>query len=63
MQAIITRLRIGHCFFSLGHLILREDLPWCGTCFTRVAVDHILIEFPRFRAESINSKIENMSIG
>ena len=60
MQNIITRLRIGHCFFPHGHLILREDPPWCGTCYTRVTVDHILIDYPRYGAKRINSKIENI---
>ena len=61
MQTIITRL--GHCFFSHGHLILREEPPWCGTCYTRVTVDHILIDCPRYGAERIDSKIENSTRG
>ena len=62
MQTIITRLRIGHCYFSHGYLIRKEDPPWCATCNSRVTVDHILIDCPLYSLARRKFQIEHKTI-
>ena len=49
-EIILTRLRIGHSFFSHSFLLRREDAPTCGmyVCGTNLSVEHVLLECPRF---------------
>ena len=62
MQIKLIHPQIGHCFFSHGFLILRENTPWCGLCNSRITLDHVLIEFPLYSAARVKFNIGNTPI-
>ena len=43
-QTILTRLRIGHTFFTHGFILRGEDPPFCVACDCPITVKHILLE-------------------
>lgn len=47
-QVIISRLRIGHTRATHLHLILKTPPPVCDRCGTRITVEHIIIECPKY---------------
>ena len=61
IQRIITRLRIGHCFFFHGFRA-KKDPPGCATWSSRVTVDHILIDSPVYCLARTKFEIENNTI-
>ena len=42
-EVLLTRLRCGHTRLTHSHLFSRSDPPSCGSCNTRLTVEHILI--------------------
>ena len=42
-ETVWTRLRIGHCYLTHGHLLRREPPPVCTHCRCIYSIRHILI--------------------
>jgi hypothetical protein len=47
-ETAITRLRIGHCWLTHGHLLRSEESPICDTCDAPLTVSHILLDCVQF---------------
>ncbi|XP_074026220.1 uncharacterized protein [Leptinotarsa decemlineata] len=47
-QVVLTRLRIGHTKITHLYLLLGEQQPLCITCQTKLTVQHILVECPKY---------------
>lgn len=47
-QSVVTRLRIGHTNATSLHLLRGNRQPNCEACNTRLTVEHILVECPRY---------------
>lgn len=62
-QVRITRLRIGHTYFSHGNLLRGEFSPWCLICNTRIDVVHILVECPMYTAQRCACRLGNRTLG
>ena len=43
-ETVMARLRIGHTFLTHGHLLRKEDQPFCLACECPLTVKHILVE-------------------
>ena len=43
-ETVMARLRIGHTFLTHGHLLKKEDQPFCLACECPLTVKHILVE-------------------
>lgn len=56
-EVALTRLRIGHCPFTHGYLIRREDPPFCDACGVPITVRHILTQCVLFHAERAESNL------
>ena len=50
---ILTRLRIGHCTLTHGHLMNNTYQPYCDDCIVPLTVKHFLTECPSYREERI----------
>lgn len=61
-QVILTRLRIGHCFFNKGHLINRQTPPWCLKCSVPITVAHVLTECPLYQQERLKNGLVNKGV-
>ena len=53
-SATITRLRLGVCIFTHGHLFSGSPPPICETCHCRLNVEHVLLYCPRYNLERKN---------
>lgn len=61
-QVIISRLRIGHTYFSHGFLLRRENPPWCISCHRKIDVSHILIDCPLYEEHRKKCNLRNKSL-
>ena len=43
-DVVLSRLRIGHSFFTHSFILSRDDPPWCIPCDCLVTIKHILLE-------------------
>ena len=62
-QTIITRLRIGHTLLTHQHLFTKDPKPTCDKCGSKITVQHILVQCPKFCEERKKFKINNKTIG
>ena len=66
-ESVLSRIRIGHTYFTHNHLLKREDQPECIPCQCPLSVRHILVECvdfapirsQYFEAESLKELFEN----
>ena len=47
-EVTLCRLRIGHTRLTHGHLMANQDPPNCNECQTRLTVQHILLNCPKY---------------
>ncbi|KAJ4447441.1 hypothetical protein ANN_09448 [Periplaneta americana] len=47
-EVILTRLRIGHCRLTHGHLLSGEPPPECDTCHALLTVEHFLLHCRKY---------------
>ena len=47
-DVIVTRLRIGHSYYTHSHLLCNTPCPVCTHCRTEISVKHILLDCPMF---------------
>ena len=43
-EVVLSRLRIGHTYFSHSYILRREDPPECTACQEIYSVRHVLID-------------------
>ena len=43
-ESVLTRLHIGHSFYTHGHLLKGEDQPICIGCDEPLTIEHILVK-------------------
>ena len=43
-ESVLTRLHIGHCYFSHSFLLRRENPPFCQVCQVPYTVKHVLLD-------------------
>ena len=43
-EIVITRVHIGHTYFTHSYLLKGEDIPWCIPCHCPDTVKHILLD-------------------
>ena len=43
-EVVLTRLRLGHSYFTHSFLLKGENPPHCIGCYSRISVKHILLE-------------------
>ena len=48
-EVVLSRLRIGHTYFTHGYLLRQEDPPFCHACDQPFSVKHLLIECSDFK--------------
>ena len=60
-EVILTRLRIGHTWFTHNFILSGSSAPVCDRCNTTVSVEHILVHCPKFLHQrcrfNLNDKI------
>ena len=44
-EVVLSRLRIGHTYFSHSHILRREDPPECTACQEIYSVRQVLIDY------------------
>ena len=47
-DVVITRLRIGHSYFTHSHLLLNIPNPVCSHCKTVISVKHLILDCPLY---------------
>ncbi|XP_076397943.1 uncharacterized protein LOC143266274 [Megachile rotundata] len=50
-QTAITRLRLGHAYFSTGYLLKRENQPQCDKCKVNMTVKHLIEECRKYEKQ------------
>ena len=50
-EVVLTRLRIGHCYFTHCHLLRGDPSPRCSRCQTYLNVKHVLLDCPLYRTQ------------
>ncbi|GBM99844.1 hypothetical protein AVEN_150986-1, partial [Araneus ventricosus] len=50
----LTRLRIGHTWYTHIHLLSGDSVPLCTSCNEVQTVDHILTKCPDFNSSRLN---------
>ena len=58
-DVIITRLRIGHSYYTHSHLLSNIPCPICTYCQTDISVKHLLIDCPVFNNHRQNLHTSN----
>ncbi|XP_055862095.1 uncharacterized protein LOC129922043 [Biomphalaria glabrata] len=67
----MSRLRIGHTYITHSFVLKREEPPLCEYCDSRLTVEHILVDCPRyqdvrakhFRATNLKTLFNNVDPG
>ncbi|KAJ4440717.1 hypothetical protein ANN_08865 [Periplaneta americana] len=47
-EVLLTRLRIGHCHLTHGHLLRGEPQPECDMCHVPLTVEHFLLRCRKY---------------
>ncbi|KAJ4431780.1 hypothetical protein ANN_20385 [Periplaneta americana] len=47
-EVLLTRLRIGHCYLTHGHLLRGELQPECDMCHVPLTVEHFLLHCRKY---------------
>ena len=47
-DVVITRLRIGHSYYTHSYLLLGDPHPVCAHCGTNISIHHLLLDCPLF---------------
>ena len=50
-EVVLTRLRIGHCKLTHGHLMEGHPPPFCLDCLVPLTVKHVLAECPSYQQQ------------
>ncbi|XP_055870084.1 uncharacterized protein LOC129923389 [Biomphalaria glabrata] len=67
----MSRLRIGHTYITHSFVLKKEEPPLCEYCDSRLTVEHILVDCPRyqdvrakyFRVTNLNTLFDNVDPG
>ncbi|KAI8761429.1 pol protein [Biomphalaria glabrata] len=67
----ISRLRIGHTYITHSFVLKKEEPPLCEYCDSRLTVEHILVDCPRyqdvrakyFRVTNLNTLFDKVDPG
>ena len=58
-DVVITRLGIGHSYFTHSHLLLNTPNPVCTHCQTDISVKHLIIDCPLYENYRHSFQISN----
>ena len=59
----MTRLRIGHAYFSHNCILGGKSVPVCAHCDRLLSVEHVLVHCSKFRNQQRKYHLEGKSIG
>ena len=48
-EVVLHRLRIGHTYLTHGHLLKKEDAPYCFPCDYPFTIKHLLVDCVDFQ--------------
>ena len=63
IEAILTRLYIGHTYFSHNFILEGNSAPACAHCDRLLSVEHVLVNCSKFRNQRRKYHLDGKSIG
>ena len=63
IEVILTRLHIGHTYFSHNFILEGNSAPVCAHCDRLLSVEHVVVHCSKFQNQRRKYHLEGKSIG